>query len=255
MPPPQSQPLLYQDDNNDPHQSITSFLPTSHIHSTSASVSLSSEPAHFRIVTSGGTLDLSHDADIFEVRHGMSSTSKGILIGMLSAFGSALLIAIILALVYFFRYTSRGRIFLDSIGRPGEYDDEQAFAQEEAEAVEEMDDIQRAEYLRAKSEHLLNDSAGSTMLTPLRQSLFNQTHPNPSRRTSHSHNSLPYRRKAYLRGSLSPSWRYPIASLKAGPKLSFLTLKALFRPTYPCPSKMRSTTGRLRSTISPSLRQ
>ncbi|KAA8568824.1 hypothetical protein EYC84_007807 [Monilinia fructicola] len=44
-----------------------------------------------------------------------------------------------------------GRILLDRIGRPGEYDDEQAFAKEEAEALEEMDDLQRTEYLRAKA--------------------------------------------------------------------------------------------------------
>jgi len=81
---------------------------------------------------------------------GLGSTGKGILIGMLSAFGSAALVAIILAIVYFFRYTNRGRIFLDRIGRPGEYDDEQAFLQEEEQALQEMDDFQRTEYLRAK---------------------------------------------------------------------------------------------------------
>ena len=78
------------------------------------------------------------------------STGKGILIGMLSAFGSAAFVVLLFAIFYFFRYTSRGRIFLDRIGRPGEYDDEQALAREEAEALEEMDDIQRAEYFRAK---------------------------------------------------------------------------------------------------------
>ncbi|KAH0400042.1 SPRY-domain-containing protein, partial [Aureobasidium melanogenum] len=82
---------------------------------------------------------------------GLSSTGKGILIGMLSAFGSAAFVAIILAFIYFFRYTNRGRIFLDSIGRPGEYDDEQAFLREEEDALENMDDLQRAEYLRAKA--------------------------------------------------------------------------------------------------------
>ncbi|KAI9753550.1 MAG: Rsp5p-dependent ubiquitination, sorting of cargo proteins at the multivesicular body [Chaenotheca gracillima] len=79
------------------------------------------------------------------------STGKGILIGMLSAFGAAALFAIFFGLIYFFRYTSKGRIILDRIGRPGEYDDEQAFAREEAEAVEEMDDSQRAEYARARA--------------------------------------------------------------------------------------------------------
>jgi len=82
----------------------------------------------------------------------LSATGKGILIGMLSAFGSAILIVIILVLVYLLGYTNRGRIFLDRIGRPGEYDDEQQFLKEETEALEQMDDIQRTEYLRAKGE-------------------------------------------------------------------------------------------------------
>lgn len=86
----------------------------------------------------------------------LGSTGKGILIGMLSAFGSAALVAIILAIVYFFRYTSRGKIFLDRIGRPGEYDDEQAFLREEEQALEDMDDFQRAEYSRAKAFVLAN---------------------------------------------------------------------------------------------------
>lgn len=54
-----------------------------------------------------------------------SSTGKGILIGMLSAFGSAAIVAFILLLIWFFQYTQRGRILLDRLGRPGEYDDEQ----------------------------------------------------------------------------------------------------------------------------------
>ena len=72
------------------------------------------------------------------------------MIGIFSVLGAACLVSTIAAIIYFFRYTQRGRIFLDRIGRPGEYDDEQAFAKEEAEALEEMDDIQRTEYLRAK---------------------------------------------------------------------------------------------------------
>ncbi|TGO17369.1 hypothetical protein BTUL_0018g00360 [Botrytis tulipae] len=80
-----------------------------------------------------------------------SSTINGVVIGLLSSFGSAILIAFIFLIVYFFKYTSSGRILLDRIGRPGEYDDEQAFAKEEAEALEEMDDLQRTEYLRAKA--------------------------------------------------------------------------------------------------------
>ncbi len=78
------------------------------------------------------------------------STINGVMIGLLSSFGSAILIALIFFIVYFFRYTNSGRIFLDRIGRPGEYDDEQAYAREEAEALEEMDDLQRTEYFRAK---------------------------------------------------------------------------------------------------------
>lgn len=79
-----------------------------------------------------------------------TATGTGVLIGLLSAFGSAALVALIFAVIYFFRYTSRGRIILDRIGRPGEYDDEQALAREEAEALEQMDEISRQEYYRAK---------------------------------------------------------------------------------------------------------
>ncbi|EEP82256.1 conserved hypothetical protein [Uncinocarpus reesii 1704] len=80
----------------------------------------------------------------------VGSTGKGILIGILSAFGSAGIAVVVLAVFFFFRYTRRGRIILDRIGRPGEYDDEQAFAREEAEALESMDELQHAEYMRAK---------------------------------------------------------------------------------------------------------
>lgn len=81
---------------------------------------------------------------------GSSSTLNGVVIGLLSSFGSAILIVMIFILVYFFKYTANGRIILDRIGRPGEYDDEQAFLREEAEALEEMEEGQRGEYLRAK---------------------------------------------------------------------------------------------------------
>ncbi|KAJ5089316.1 Protein ssh4 [Penicillium argentinense] len=79
------------------------------------------------------------------------STGKGILIGILSAFGSAAIAFIVLAIFFFFKYTRRGRILLDRIGRPGEFDDEQAFAREEEAALEGMDDLSRSEYLRAKA--------------------------------------------------------------------------------------------------------
>lgn len=92
------------------------------------------------------------------------STGKGILIGILSAFGSAGIAVIVLAVFFFFRYTNRGRIILGRIGRPGEYDDEQAFAREEADALETMDELQRTEYLRAK---------GNTVCTDLWSMLMN----------------------------------------------------------------------------------
>jgi hypothetical protein len=79
-----------------------------------------------------------------------SSSLNGVLIGIISSFGSVILLCIIFLCVYFLRYTQPGRILLDRIGRPGEYDDEQAFAREEAEALESMDDMARTEYLRAK---------------------------------------------------------------------------------------------------------
>ncbi|KAL4880181.1 endosomal SPRY domain protein [Aspergillus karnatakaensis] len=80
-----------------------------------------------------------------------TSTGKGILIGVLSAFGSAAVAVLVLAAFFFFKYTRRGRILLDRMGRPGEFDDEQAFLREEAEALEIMDDLSRSEYLRSKA--------------------------------------------------------------------------------------------------------
>ena len=92
-----------------------------------------------------------HDSTIvINISSGDGSTGKGILIGMLSAFGSAAFVVLVFAIFYFFRYTNRGRIFLHRIGRPGEYDDEQAWAREETDALEGMEDLQRVEYLRAK---------------------------------------------------------------------------------------------------------
>lgn len=94
-----------------------------------------------------------------------SSTINGVVIGLLSSFGSAILIAFIFLVIYFFRYTSSGRILLDRIGRPGEYDDEQQFAREEAEALEQMDDLQQAEYLRAKGTTSCGAGLAIEMLT------------------------------------------------------------------------------------------
>lgn len=105
--------------------------------------------------------NLQHVLSSFSSDHGLEgmvaaggnstgSTGKGILIGILSAFGSAAIAFVVLAIFFFFKYTRRGRIMLDRIGRPGEFDDEQAFAREEEAALEEMDDLTRSEYLRAK---------------------------------------------------------------------------------------------------------
>lgn len=90
------------------------------------------------------------DTVIINITSNDGSTGKGILIGMLSAFGSAAFVVLIFAIFYLFRHTNRGRILLERLGRPGEYDDEQALAREEAEALEGMDDLRRIEYLRAK---------------------------------------------------------------------------------------------------------
>ena len=94
--------------------------------------------------------DATTSSIIINITNDGGSTGRGILIGILSAFGSAGVAVLVLAVFFFFKYTNRGRIILDRIGRPGEYDDEQAFAKEEAEALETMDELQRAEYLRAK---------------------------------------------------------------------------------------------------------
>lgn len=71
---------------------------------------------------------------------------------MLSAFGLAALVGLVVGLCYFLLYTSRGRIVLDRLARPGEFDDEQQFLHEEEEALAGMDERQRGEYQRAKGE-------------------------------------------------------------------------------------------------------
>lgn len=99
---------------------------------------------------------------VINISNNDGSTGKGILIGMLSAFGSAAFVILVFAIFYVFRYTNQGRIFLDRIGRPGEFDDEQALAREEADALEEMDDLERGEYLRAKGASMWQYSTSST---------------------------------------------------------------------------------------------
>ncbi|KAI4193493.1 MAG: hypothetical protein LQ348_002855 [Seirophora lacunosa] len=107
---------------------------------------------------------------VININSNDESTGRGVLIGLLSAFGSAAFVVLIFAVFYFFRHTSRGRILLDRFGRPGEYDDEQAFAREEAEALEEMDDLQKVEYLRAKA--FIQANPPETMQTDISLSQF-----------------------------------------------------------------------------------
>lgn len=114
----------------------------------------------------------------------LGSTGKGILIGMLSALGSAVLVALLVTIVYFLRYTNRGRILLDRIGRPGEFDDEQQFLREEEEALAQMDDLQRAEYYRAKGGYPPSSRRGFPYGTDRGQHLYKRIHPNRSKRTS-----------------------------------------------------------------------
>ncbi|KAK7213162.1 hypothetical protein V2G26_020340 [Clonostachys chloroleuca] len=80
-----------------------------------------------------------------------SSAFTGVIIGLVSSFGSIILIALIILVFWVSGCAGSGRILLDRLGRPGEYDDEQAFAREEAEALETMDEMARTEYLRAKA--------------------------------------------------------------------------------------------------------
>lgn len=72
-----------------------------------------------------------------------------IIVGLISSFVSAGLFGLIVIFVYLYRNSSSGG-WLDYLTRPGEFDDEQAFLKEEAEALERMTEMQRTEYLRAK---------------------------------------------------------------------------------------------------------
>lgn len=88
------------------------------------------------------------------------NAGKGILIGLASAAGSILIVGILFAIIYFLKCTHSGRILLERIGRPGEWDDEQAFLREEAEQMERMGERERAEYFRAKGERREEGGSG-----------------------------------------------------------------------------------------------
>ncbi|OAA66160.1 endosomal SPRY domain protein [Cordyceps fumosorosea ARSEF 2679] len=80
-----------------------------------------------------------------------SSALTGVVIGLVSSFGSILLIGLVVFVFWASGCAGSGRILLDRLGRPGEYDDEQAFLREEEEALETMDEMARTDYLRAKA--------------------------------------------------------------------------------------------------------
>jgi hypothetical protein len=191
-----------------------------------------------------------HDAVRISATSSLGSTAKGIMIGIFSVLGAAGICLIIAAVIYYFRYTQQGRIFLDRISRPGEYDDEQQFAKEEAEALEDMDDIQRVEYMRAKGRTVLQVSRRHGYDANTEQPSYKQTRPNPLRRTYRFRSSWLYKRRGSLRGNLSPSWRLPTVSSKAGPRSSSSTPSAAFRATCPSRNRTKSTTGRPRCTTS-----
>lgn len=183
------------------------------------------------------------------------STGKGILIGMLSAFGSAGFVALIFAFIYFFKYTSRGRIILDRVGRPGQYDDEQAFAREEAEALEVMDDLQRAEYLRAKGMKGMKDEVCACLRISadecVLQHSYSTTHQKRCKPIYRCRNSWLYKRRACLPGNLSRNWRLPTALWKDGPRSNSSIPSAVFRAICPYRNRMRCIIGRLKYTTSP----
>ncbi|CAI4212953.1 unnamed protein product [Parascedosporium putredinis] len=95
-----------------------------------------------------------------------SDTVGVIIVAVLSSFASAILIALAFAALYLYRYSPRSG-WLDFLGRPGEFDDEQAFLKEEAEALETMDEMQKTEYLRAKAFINFNPRVGSDRYLPL----------------------------------------------------------------------------------------
>ncbi|KAK9449652.1 protein ssh4 [Limtongia smithiae] len=73
-----------------------------------------------------------------------------LLVGLISTLGSIVLLTFFFAIIYFLFYTRQGRILLNR-GRPGEYDDEQAFLREEEEGLERLDDMSRTAYLQARA--------------------------------------------------------------------------------------------------------
>ena len=79
------------------------------------------------------------------------------------------------------------------------------------------------------------------------------TRPRLYPQTSHFHNSWRYKRRECPPGNSNPSSKSQTASLRLVLRLSFSILNAASRATYLSPNKMRSTTGRPKSTINPNL--
>lgn len=217
-----------------------SYLPSDHASSTSPTILFEAQTTHHDAVRIARTTDL-------------GSTAKGIMIGIFSVLGAAGVCLIIAAIVYYFRYTQQGRIFLDRLSRPGEYDDEQQFAKEEAEALEDMDDLQRTEYMRAKGTSLQLQwytcdisGVGGRLYTNVLQHSSRQTRLSPFKPTYPYRNSWQYKKRVFLHGSSSLSLRSQTALSKPGPRLNSLIPNVASKVTYPYRNRMRCTTGRPR---------
>jgi hypothetical protein len=136
-----------------------SYLPIDHVSAATATVL--AEAANALHTSLGDAPRIAR----YNNNNGLGSTAKGIMIGVFSVLGAAGFCFLVFTIIYYFRYTQQGRVFLDRITRPGEYDDEQQFAKEEAEALEEMSDLQRAEYMRAKGRQLFPKHHTQHLLT------------------------------------------------------------------------------------------
>lgn len=88
------------------------------------------------------------DDDLFDTPLG------GVLLGLICSFASTLTICLIIVAYWYFKISDQGRILLERFSRPGQFDEEQRFAVEEAEALQTMDPMQKVEYLRAKGKCL-----------------------------------------------------------------------------------------------------
>jgi hypothetical protein len=219
-----------------------SYFPNDHAPSTSPTAMLASQSSHHDAVRIARTADL-------------GSTAKGIMIGIFSVLGAAGVCLIIASVIYYFRYTQQGRIFLDRLSRPGEYDDEQQYAKEEAEALEEMDDLQRTEYMRAKgASQTFYSSCKHGYRYPTHtdtlQLLYRQTLPSLFRLTFPYRNSWQYKRRVSPHGNSNLNSRSPTALSRAAPKSSSSTRSAAFKAIYQYRNKTKCTTGRPRCTTS-----